>query len=386
MTRNLLFVVASLFLWGIGEGSFMVFQTIYLEQWGASAFQIGAIVSGWGFAMAIAQIPAGYLADRRGPRLLMWATWVLGTLSAALMAAANSLGVFAAGFLIYGLTSSSIAPMNFYIAAVRGRWSVERALTTASAAFNLGMMIGPSLGGFLADRYSLRLIYSLATVLFALSTVFIFLIRRPPRIEQSELDKSMPLRANRRYLALVGLAMLTMFALILPQPLTPNYLADVRSLNLQQIGLLGTAGSLGVVVFSLVFGGLKGPVGFLLGQPLVALFALLIWKGNHMLVFMAAYFLAGGYRLSRVMLIGLAQRMVHPRQLGLAFGLLETANASAVVLAPLLAGALYQAAPRNVYITALVLISVMICINSLFLFGRRSSEPVVENARHPTPE
>ena len=69
MTRNLLFVVASLFLWGIGEGSFMVFQTIYLEQWGASAFQIGAIVSGWGSAMAIAQIPAGYLADRRGPRL-----------------------------------------------------------------------------------------------------------------------------------------------------------------------------------------------------------------------------------------------------------------------------------------------------------------------------
>ncbi len=386
MSRDLLFVVVSLFLWGIGEGSFMYFQTLYLQQFGASALQIGAVLSGWGFAMAIMQIPAGHLADRRGPRLLMWLTWTLGSLAAVLMAAANRLGIFIAGFLLYGLTSSALAPMNSYIAAVRGRWSTERALTSASAAFNLGMMIGPSLGGWLAERYALRQVYSLAAGLFILSTLFIFLIRRPPRLDHAAQPRSMPLRANRRFLALAGLALLTMFALFLPQPLTPNFLADQRGLNLQQIGLLGTAGSLGVVVLSLAFGGLKGQAGFLIGQPLVALFALLIWQGNSMLIFAPAYFLVGGYRLSRVMLLGLARRMVHPGQVGLAFGLLETANAAAIVLAPLLAGAIYQQAPGQVYLAALILIGAAILANSLFLFGRRSPQPALEGARQPTSE
>jgi len=386
MTRDLLLVAASLFLWGIGEGSFMVFQTLYLEHWGAGAFQIGAVVSGWGFAMAIAQTPAGWLADRYGPRLVMWITWALGALAALVMAAANSLGVFVIGFLIYGLTSSALAPMNSYIASVRGRWSAERALTTTSAAFNLGMMIGPSLGGWLANRYELRLVYSLAAVLFFFSTLLILTVRHPPLDQNSALFQSTPLRTNRSYLILAGLTMLTMFALYLPQPLTPNYLADLRSLDLQQIGLLGTAGSLGVVVLSLVFGGLKGSLGFLIGQPLVALFALLIWKGNHMLVFASAYFLVGGYRLSRVMLLGLARRMVHPDQIGLAFGLLETANAIAIVLAPLLAGMLYQKSPDQMYIAALVLIAVMIVFNALFLFGRRSPQLAADSACQSHPE
>jgi MFS family permease len=386
MTRDLFLVLASLLLWGMGEGSFFFFQTLYLEQWGANALQIGAILSGWGLSMALTQIPAGYLADRRGPRLLMWATWILGTIAATVMAAANSLGVFVAGIMIYGLTSSALAPMNSYIAAVRGRWSPERALTTAAAVYNLGMMIGPSLGGWLAERYSLRMVYALAAVIFLFSTLLILNVRRPPRIDHSALPKSTPIFSNHRFLVLVGLTLLTMFALLLPQPLTPNFLADQRGLNLQQIGLLGTIGSFGTVVFSTVLGGLKGQLGFLIGQPLVALFALLIWQGNHMLAFSAGFFLLGGYRLSRVMVIGLARRMVHPRQVGLAFGLLETVNAGAIILSPLLAGALYQRAPGWVYIATLILIGVALLANVIFLYSKRIPAPALETAHQPNPE
>lgn len=384
MTRDLLLVVISLFLWGIGEGSFMVFHTLYLEQWGASALQIGAILSGWGFSMAVMQIPAGYLADRRGPRPLMWFTWGLGSLAAVLMAAANSLGAFVAGFLVYGLTSSVLAPMNAYIAAVRGRWSAERALTTAMAAFNLGMMIGPTLGGWLADRSSLRAIYSLAAALFILSSLLIFMIRRPPREAHHTHLRSLPLRANHRYLILTGLALMTMIALFLPQPLTPNFLAEFRGLDLQQIGLLGTAGSLGVVILSLGLGHLKGAAGFLIGQPLVGLAALLFWKGNHFLIFAAAYLLLGGYRLSRVMLLGLARRMVQPDQIGLAFGMLETANASAIILAPLLAGAIYQREPEQIYLAAIIFISAALLTNSIFLFAWRLRPRPAASPSHQT--
>ncbi len=55
--------------------------------------------------MTVAQAPAGYLADRVGSRPVMWASWVLGTIAAAVMAMAGSLPVFVAGLLTYGLTS-----------------------------------------------------------------------------------------------------------------------------------------------------------------------------------------------------------------------------------------------------------------------------------------
>lgn len=41
MSRDLLLVAFSLFIWGIGEGMFTYFQPIYLQQWGADPLQLG---------------------------------------------------------------------------------------------------------------------------------------------------------------------------------------------------------------------------------------------------------------------------------------------------------------------------------------------------------
>src|SRR5512146_2396000 len=149
--RDLLVMALSLFTWGVGEGMFIYFQPLYLQKWGANPLEIGAILSLMGIAMAVAQAPAGYLADRVGARPVMWSSWVLGTIAAVMMALAGSLPVFVAGMLTYGLTSFVVAPMNSYIASVRGRWSVERALTIVSAMFHLGAVAGPLIGGLVGE-------------------------------------------------------------------------------------------------------------------------------------------------------------------------------------------------------------------------------------------
>ena len=53
MNRNLALVAVSLFTWGAGEGLFIYFQTLYLQQWGADPVMIGAILGGMGIAMCI---------------------------------------------------------------------------------------------------------------------------------------------------------------------------------------------------------------------------------------------------------------------------------------------------------------------------------------------
>lgn len=363
MNRNLALVAFSLFTWGAGEGLFIYFQTLYLQEWGADPLMIGSILGGMGVAMAVMQIPAGYLADRVGSRPIMWASWLLGTAAAWLMAMANSLPVFIAGMLTYGLTSFVLAPMNSYVTAVRGRWSPGRALTLVSAAYNLGAVIGPTIGGTLANQFGLKTVYQVAAVVLVFSTLIILFAQKPPIEVHSETEVRSNVFRNGRFLGLAVLTLITMFALYLPQPLSPNFLQNERQLDMQQIGLVGTIGSLGNVVIMFALGHLSAPLAFLIGQPLVALFALLMWKGTGLPWFALGYFFMAGYRLCRSMVLALSRNFIHPAETGLAFGMLETANAVAVILAPMLAGVLFSRAPVSVYTVSLVLIAVAFAIN-----------------------
>lgn len=377
MTRDLVLVAFSLFTWGVGEGMFIYFQSLYLERWGADPVRIGIILGAMGISMAVAQAPAGYLADRVGTRPVMWASWILGSIAAGVMALAPSLAVFVTGMLLYGLTSFVIAPMNSYITSVRGKWSVQRALTSVSAMFNLGAVIGPLAGGLLAERFDLATVYRISTVIFVLSTAIILMARRPPVEDHQESHQALKpnLLKNTRFAGLLVIIFITMFALYLPQPLTPNFLQNQHSLSLAAIGQLGAVNSLGNALLQLLLGGLKAPIGFLTGQVLVGLFALAIWQGTGMLWFSAGYFFLGGYRLARMMALAYARTLVKVSETGLAYGLVETSNATAVIAAPLAAGFLYQTAPHAVYIASLAALTIVLTVNFFTIRSQSASQP-----------
>src|SRR5512138_2919595 len=129
MSRDVLITSLSLMVWGLGEGLFYIFQSLYLQQLGADPLMIGGILGSMGLAMAAAQVPAGYLADRIGSRPLMWIAWVMGLLSAGGMALATSLPLFVISMLLYSLTAFVSSPMARYTAIMRGKWSTGRAIT-----------------------------------------------------------------------------------------------------------------------------------------------------------------------------------------------------------------------------------------------------------------
>jgi MFS family permease len=361
---DLLLVAGSLFIWGIGEGMFTYFQPIYLQQFGADPIVIGGILSAVGISMTVAQAPAGYLSDRIGARPVMWASWILGTLAAMIMALSGSLPFFIIGMLVYGLTSFVVAPMNAYLTAVRGDWSIERSLTIPSSMFNFGMVIGPFVGGVIGEMYGIRLIYAISTGLFVLSTIVILFARPAPIDIHHESTSSRPqLLNNPRFLVLLGVIALTTFATYLPQPFTPSFLQNQVHLPLKTIGQLGSLGSLGNTLIVLFMGSLRAPVGFMIGQILVGLFTLFMWQGTGVGWFAIGYFFIGGYRLLRSMALAYARYFIRASETGLAFGLIETANSSTIILAPILAGVLYEADPRSIYMISLGVIVLVFIIN-----------------------
>ena len=215
MNRNLLLVTLSLGVWGIGEGFFIYFQPLYLQEWGADPILIGGVFSIMGFAAALAQIPAGYLSDRFGARSIMWASWIFGALATWVMALANSLPLFIVGVVLYGFTGFVVAPMNSYISTMRGKLTVGRALSIPSAAFNLGAVLGPIIGGVIADHLGFQSVYLIAAVLFIFSTIMIFFIKKENGLHEEDQNSTnqMGLLKNSRFLMFLGIALVTLFAL-----------------------------------------------------------------------------------------------------------------------------------------------------------------------------
>ncbi len=349
MSRDLKIVSAAMLTWGLGEGMFYIFQPLYIQEFGADPILIGTILGINGIVMTVSQIPSGYLADRWGRRPLMWFSWIAGLAATWVMALSPSLGFYVAGLLLYGVTSSVLAPLNTYIQGARGQWSVGRAISFVSAAYNIGGVLGPLLGGFVAERFDLRSVYYGSGVVFILSAGIILFARRQP-IASAEVDAKEPhLFRNTRFLRMLGLIFLVMFAVILPQPLAANFLQNQRGLSLGRIGQLGSLGALGGVILMLVFGQLPAGLALIFGQGALVLFSLMLWRGETLFWYGLGYFFLGGFRLCRAMTVALVRPAVREVEVGLAFGVVESLNSLSFVVAPPLAGFLYDREPWLVF-------------------------------------
>jgi MFS family permease len=297
----------------------------------------------------------------------------LGVLAAVVMAEAKTLPVFIIGLVGYSLTSFIGAPLNSYITSKRGVWSAQRAMTFVSGSMQVGGIVGPILGGFIAQTSGIGTLYKVSAGLFFVATCIVFFAKKQSALEPQEMAtlKINPL-LNPRFIGLVAIIFFTIFAISTPQQLTSIYLQKVHHLSFQQIGTTGTFAGIGTAVIMFALGNLRAPIGMIVGQAFIGLFALLMWRGESAVVFYAGYLFIGGYRLYRSMALAVARPLVKAADVGLAYGLVETGNALAVILAPLAAGFLYDHNPASVYTVSLVALVITIVATALLFTHKRS--------------
>ena len=373
MSRDLKILSAAMLAWGLGEGMFYIFLPLYIQEFGAEPTLIGTILGINGLSMAISQIPSGYFADRIGRRPMMWFSWTIGVIAIWVMALAPSLSIFVVGLILYGITSSVMAPLNTYAQGARGDWSVGRAVSFISASYNVGGILGPIIGGFVGDAYSMRTVYFGAGVLFVISTIIVLFIGRQPVVKAAHMEGNSRLFRNQRYMKMLGVIFLVIFAVTLPQPMAANFLQNQRGLSLSRIGQFGSLGALGSVVLMLAFGHQTPGIALIIGQVGLMLFSLLLWQGEGLVWVGLAYFAMGGYRLCRAMTVALVRPVVREQEVGLAFGLVEALNAFANVLAPILAGIVYDWRPIAIFPISVGVIALTIIL-SLRYFRRNNPD------------
>jgi MFS family permease len=224
----------------------------------------------------------------------------------------------------------------------------------------------------------LRTVYGIAAGLFMISTSLILLLHPQAPTPVPAGGRYRVLLGNRAFAGFLALVFVSMFGLYLSWPLTPNYLQNVRSVSISEIGVLGSLNALGVVALNLTIGRLTPWAGFLLAQVLVGASVSAFWLATSMPWFALAYFLAGAFRTARSMVTAHIEGLVRHAELGLAFGLAETTAGLVQIVGAPMAGYLYRLEPVLPFPAALAVIAVSLILTARF--APRRPSPLAEAA------
>ncbi len=154
--RAVLFIFITILIDSIGFGIIMPVLPELIMQLSGTGLSQAARYGGWlYFVYAVAQFfcapVIGNLSDRCGRRpVLLSALFALG-IDYAVMGIAPGLAWLFAGRLVSGIAGASYTPAYAYIADITAPEKRAQSFGFVSAAFGLGFVLGPTIGGLLGS-------------------------------------------------------------------------------------------------------------------------------------------------------------------------------------------------------------------------------------------
>ncbi|WP_334073642.1 MFS transporter [Paenibacillus sp. A14] len=353
----LFILMFNLFIALLGQGMVIPILPDYLKQFDAAGTAAGYLVAAFGAAQFLFSPIGGQLSDKFGRKKMIMSGLFLTVLSDYMFAVSHSLSFLYAARFIGGIGLGLMVPS--VMAYVADRTTAEtraKGMGYLSASMNLGMVLGPGLGGIIAE-FGIRVPYFFAAGLGLAATLLTWLLpetqTREIRAAERSRSQREPLRQQLlnsfrtpyfRYLLLIlvmtfGLANYeTVYALFVEQ----KYAFDAR-----EISVIITLGAIvGVVVQVWLLDRIVRRFGEIrvircsLILSACALLLMLIRVNLGYLLAVSALFFAFNAFL-RPTVSTLIANMAEGRQ-GYASGLNTTYTSLGNIVGPIFAGALFD--------------------------------------------
>ncbi|MFL6196397.1 MAG: MFS transporter [Thermoanaerobaculia bacterium] len=168
----------------IGFGMILPHLTFYAQEFHATPIQIGLLFSSYSLTQLLFAPLLGRLSDRVGRRPVLLASITGSALCYVLFALAPSYAILLLARSLSGVAAANYAIAQAYMADVSAPEERSKAMGLVGAAFGLGFVLGPALGGVLAQlgglnpelaRLGPRLVPLAAALLSALNLGVAFL-------------------------------------------------------------------------------------------------------------------------------------------------------------------------------------------------------------------
>lgn len=211
---SLTFILITVFIDLMGYGMVIPLLPFFVQRHDAGATATGALGSLYALMQLLAGPMLGALSDRYGRRPVLLLC-LLGTATGYLMLGlANTLPLIFIAVIIDGITGGNLSTAYAYIADVTTTEERARGMGWVGAAFGLGLMAGPAIGGWLS-AYGLQVPAFFACAL-ALANVTFGLLVLPeslPPEKRAPLDSWRALNWLTQLRAMFGLVAIRLLLL-----------------------------------------------------------------------------------------------------------------------------------------------------------------------------
>lgn len=147
----MLFIFVTVFVDLLGYGMMVPLLPFFVQRHAGGAALAGALGSVYALMQLLSGPILGALSDRYGRRPVLLIC-LLGTAGAyAWLGLANTLPLIFLAIMLDGLTGGNLTTAYAYIADITAPENRARGMGLVGAAFGLGMMAGPALGGLLSQ-------------------------------------------------------------------------------------------------------------------------------------------------------------------------------------------------------------------------------------------
>jgi MFS family permease len=348
----------------VGFGLIVPLLPFYAERFGASPLQMTLLFAVYSLMSMVAGPFWGRLSDRVGRRPVLMASMAAAALAYLWLAFAGALWMLFAARAVAGICAGNIAAAQAYIADVTPPEGRAKGMGMIGAAFGLGFIIGPVIGGILAGddlaTADLRTPGLIAGGLSALAFFGVVLLlpesRSPAGPRLAARNTLATLRGVFAQSTLARL-LLVFFLMILA------FSALETTFAWWAIAQFGWGPRPNGFVFfyvgllsALIQGGLIGPLSRRFGEErlmrggllLIAAGLLVLPLARQLEVLIVAMTaLALGIGLAQPSVNSLISRYAGPERQGEIMGVAQSAGALSRVLGPLIAGALFEAFGRS---------------------------------------
>ena len=381
-------IFLTLFIDMVGFGIVMPVLPLYAEgtKIGATSMQLSWIVGIYSLVQLFCSPLLGKWSDRVGRKPILVFSITGTAIGFLVLGAANSVWMLLLGRIIAGMCGGNISTAMACIADVTTKENRSRNMGLVGAAFGLGFMIGPAIGGVLSHYISISAPFFFAAGLACINVMMVWM--RLPETLTAESRERAKHRASISEIfhggrsgmitaiLMAQLASITGFSIM--TSLFALYCEKHFQYNPAQIGyMLAYVGLLGVVFQGgLLRRLLKRPIekslaitgSLLLAGSMVSL----PYVSTTVWLVVICFFVALGNSFVSPTLIGLASRSTDAHCQGRLLGLLQSAGSLARFLGPMIGFGLVPFSPAGNYArvsffaSAAILIVAMLCIACVF--------------------